>query len=278
MPACRGARLGPVAAPSVEVQQRRDLARRKSRRGAAPAAGRPCSRRSSTPHPTGHGPPSSTKSTSVPRSARTCSAVVGLTRPKRLADGAARPPPNRSSSSSVSGWAGTRTPTVSRPPVTTSEHVSGPRHQQRQRPRPARVGEHRSGRRASSPPSRRAVSAVGDVDDQRMVGRPALDGEDPLAPRRRWKRLRPGRTRSRWGWPPARRRQARPSARDRDRRVTLGTASRNSRAASMNANDSGVAKWSTLRKVRSVALGSASASGRPARRSRGRRSRPASGR
>ena len=40
------------------------------------------------------GPPSSTRSTSSPRSARTSAAVVGLTRPNRLADGAATPPPN----------------------------------------------------------------------------------------------------------------------------------------------------------------------------------------
>ena len=37
--------------------------------------------------PTRHGPPSSTRSTASPRSATTSAAVVGLTRPKRLADG-----------------------------------------------------------------------------------------------------------------------------------------------------------------------------------------------
>ncbi len=70
--------------------------------------------------PTEHGPPSSTTSTSVPRSARTWAAVVGLTRPNRLAEGAAIPPPKAASSSRARGWAGTRSPTVAAPPVTAS--------------------------------------------------------------------------------------------------------------------------------------------------------------
>jgi hypothetical protein len=41
--------------------------------------------------PTLHGPPSRTSGTASPSSSRTCSAVVGLIRPKRLADGAAMP-------------------------------------------------------------------------------------------------------------------------------------------------------------------------------------------
>ena len=42
--------------------------------------------------PTWQGPPSSTRATASPSSSRTCCAVVGLMRPKRLAEGAARPP------------------------------------------------------------------------------------------------------------------------------------------------------------------------------------------
>jgi hypothetical protein len=38
--------------------------------------------------PIEHGPPSSTRSTESPKSLMTCSALVGLTRPKRFADGA----------------------------------------------------------------------------------------------------------------------------------------------------------------------------------------------
>ena len=69
----------------------------------------------------------------------------GLTRPKRLADGAATPPPKRCSSSSASGCAGTRSPTLESPPVVTSgtraffstSKVSGP-------------GQHASARRSAA--------------------------------------------------------------------------------------------------------------------------------
>jgi len=84
--------------------------------------------------PTSLGPPSRTRSTSEPRSARTWSARVGLTAPKRFADGAAIPPPSETSSAWAIGCAGTRSPTVSCPPVTSSgtpgarrrTNVSGP--------------------------------------------------------------------------------------------------------------------------------------------------------
>ena len=91
--------------------------------------------------PIGLGPPSRITSragsSDGPRSARTWAAVVGLTRPKRFADGAAIATPVVASSCCVSGWAGARTPTVSRPPVTTSgtrdergsSSVSGPGQQ-----------------------------------------------------------------------------------------------------------------------------------------------------
>ena len=90
--------------------------------------------------PTGHGPPSRTTSRSgsrnPARSSTTWAAVVGLTSPKRFADGAASPVPVSRISSSVIGWAGTRSPTESRPPVTSSGTrsdrgtmiVSGPGH------------------------------------------------------------------------------------------------------------------------------------------------------
>ena len=65
-------------------------------------------------------PPSSTTRTASPNSSRTCSARVGLTRPKRLADGAAMPPPNAVNSCCAIGCEGTRIATVSCPPVTTS--------------------------------------------------------------------------------------------------------------------------------------------------------------
>ncbi len=70
--------------------------------------------------PTPQGPPSRIAPSDAPNSARTCSAVVGLTAPNRFADGAATPPPNPCSSASATGCAGTRRPTVSNPPVTAS--------------------------------------------------------------------------------------------------------------------------------------------------------------
>ena len=79
--------------------------------------------------PTPQGPPSSTSRAS-PSSSCTCKAVVGLTRPKRLALGAARPhtggPPSSGllpgaaqacSTAWATGWAGQRRPTLSWPPV-----------------------------------------------------------------------------------------------------------------------------------------------------------------
>ncbi|CAB4736430.1 unannotated protein [freshwater metagenome] len=60
--------------------------------------------------PSEHAPPSSTKSISSPNSATTAEAEVGLTRPKRFADGAATPSPKDLSSACATFWAGTRKP------------------------------------------------------------------------------------------------------------------------------------------------------------------------
>jgi hypothetical protein len=62
--------------------------------------------------------------------------VVGLTRFDRLALGAATAPPKARSSSSATGWSGTRSPTVARPAVTSGQidaafgttSVNGPGH------------------------------------------------------------------------------------------------------------------------------------------------------
>jgi len=65
-------------------------------------------------------PPSRIQGTDSPRSARTCSAAVGLTRPNRLAEGAATPlPPSASKASSkacATGCEGQRKPIESWPP------------------------------------------------------------------------------------------------------------------------------------------------------------------
>ncbi len=73
--------------------------------------------------PTSLWPPSSTMATvpSAPNSSMTCWAVVGLTLPNLLAEGAAmppRPPLKACSSAMATGWDGQRRPTVSWPPET----------------------------------------------------------------------------------------------------------------------------------------------------------------
>ena len=128
--------------------------------------------------PTRHGPPSRISGTASPNSARTCAAVVGLMWPKRLADGAAMPLPNARSRASASGWSGTRRATVSCPPVTALGTRGAARQDQRQRAGPEGRGERPRGRPARRPPSRRAARLGRQVDDQRVLGRPALEGKD----------------------------------------------------------------------------------------------------
>src|ERR1041385_1544526 len=111
--------------------------------------------------PTSVGPPSSTRSTSPPRSAYTCAEVVGETWPKRFAEGAATPPPNCSSKFRATGCDGRRMPTVSWPPVTKSfafcerrrTRVSGPGQNFAPRRR-AEAGVSRVQEKASPPPRR----------------------------------------------------------------------------------------------------------------------------
>ncbi len=93
-------------------------------------------------------------SSQIPRSATTCAAVVGLTAPNRLADGAANGTPADRISSRAIGCAGTRSPTVSRPPATAAGsrsergtiNVSGPGQHVAASARAAgdAVGAHRS--------------------------------------------------------------------------------------------------------------------------------------
>ena len=87
-----------------------------SRRQAAATPGRRLRHRArliSTP--TMHGPLSSTAAMAPASSANTCRAAVGLTRPERLADGAATGRPNSRSNARAVSCAGTRTATVSSP-------------------------------------------------------------------------------------------------------------------------------------------------------------------
>ena len=74
--------------------------------------------------PTADAPPSTISATRSAKSSATCRGVVGEMRPKRLADGAAMPVPpaaaNARSNACATGCDGTRRPTLSCPPVTTS--------------------------------------------------------------------------------------------------------------------------------------------------------------
>ena len=65
--------------------------------------------------PTSVGPPSRIISTRLPRSSATCDASVGLTRPERLAEGAAIGLPKAASNLCATGWAGARIATESSP-------------------------------------------------------------------------------------------------------------------------------------------------------------------
>ncbi len=60
------------------------------------------------------------------------------------------------SSARATGCDGTRRPTLSWPPVTTSRHVGCARHDQRQRARPERVGQRARAARHCARPSRRS--------------------------------------------------------------------------------------------------------------------------
>ena len=109
--------------------------------------------------------------------ARHCAAVVGLTRPERLADGAATGRPTARSSVCATGCAGARTATVSSPALASSDtppsvrrgstRVSGPGQKRRAAARP--VVEHGQRLRLGEPR---------DVHDQRVEARPSFRGED----------------------------------------------------------------------------------------------------
>ena len=119
-------------------------------------------------------PPSSTSS-SAPNSSTTCAAVVGLTRPKRFALGAAMPGTPRvaralASSAWATGCAGQRRPIVGWPrgggvgdcPARRATMtVSGPG--QKASIRRSATGGHGRGEALGA-------GAIGDVDDQRMAG------------------------------------------------------------------------------------------------------------
>ena len=146
---------------------------------------------------------------------RRAAAVVGLTRPKRLALGAATPatPVRRRrprSSACATGCDGQRRPMVSCPPAAAARHAGLARHDQRQRPGPEGLHQLLRERRQRLREARQRLAPVasGHVHDQRMVAGPALGGEDAGHGARRCRRRRPGRRPSRSGRRPARRRRS----------------------------------------------------------------------
>ncbi len=118
------------------------------------------------------------RSSSAPRPWATWAAVVGLTAPEGLADGAAMGPPNASSRSWATGSAGTRSATVSSPAQARSEtgesaarastSVSGPGQNASAKSFGARV-EHGQALRAG---------ARANMHNQGIEARPLLGGED----------------------------------------------------------------------------------------------------
>ena len=69
-------------------------------------------------------PPSRIRSISGPKSRATCAAVTGLTRPERLADGAASGRPAAAITASATGCAGTRSATLCKPARAAAQTVA----------------------------------------------------------------------------------------------------------------------------------------------------------
>ena len=130
------------------------------------------------------------------------------------------PPRTAPAAPASAGEPGTRSPTVSRPPVTASRTRLGAGQQQRQRSRPARVGEDGGAAAGRRPPTRRASRGRCGRSAGWSAGRSLAAKIRPTAAADRRRRHR-GRTRSRWGWRPGRRGSA--GRRRRATSVVTGT-------------------------------------------------------
>ena len=143
--------------------------------------------------PIGHGPPSRISGDfRRPNSAATCGAVVGLTRPERLAEGAAIGRPAARSSACATGCAGARTASVSRPALASSDTPLSSRRRQHQGqragPEPRAIA---SRARSSNDRERLGLGETRDMHDQRIEARPAFRREDACdGARRSWHRRR----------------------------------------------------------------------------------------
>ena len=171
--------------------------------------------------PTGQAPPSSTGSDS-PNSDATWLAVVGLTRPKRFALGAATPGTPSAAAARSSAWPPGGPGSAGRcacPPAAAVATPGARRHDQGHGPgQNAAIRRSATGRAPQRTCGRRRSAHV---HDQRMVGRAALGGEDPATAASR-PRVRPGHRRSRSERPPVRRRASRRAARSARRRGRAG--------------------------------------------------------
>ena len=215
-------RVGVPAARSGAPKTRRERAHRRCRPDAAASARRRRTRRSCSRCRPSHAPPSTISETRVAqvvgdvlrRGRRDAPEAIGRRRGDAAAAGAAK----AASSACATGCDGTRRPTLSWPPVTTSAHV---RRRAAGSGSAARARTRRPARRAPRGTSRaqRAVRCASlHVHDHRMVGGPALGGEDRAHGRRVARVARRARRRSRWERPRARPRAGARGVRERRRR------------------------------------------------------------
>ena len=182
--------------------------------------------------PTGRGPPSSTRrargSRTPPRSSSTWRAVVGLTAPEAVGRRRRQPVRVRSSSSSVSGWAGAEADRLAAARHAV-DHVPSraapassvvPASSVARRATAAVAGSRRRPTRSMSPTAMWTISGW-------PTGRPLTSKMRATAAG--CGRRRRARTRSRSGWPRGRRREApRPRHDVGGQQVSCGTASMNS--------------------------------------------------
>ncbi len=177
--ACRARATSPRSGAAPTPEERFDAP---TRHTAEPERSRDAAREQSTmvdSTPTRHGPPSSTRSTSAPRSSRTSAAVVGLTRPKRLADGAATSPAEGAQQLERERLVGYAQPDGGEPTGHRVGHALGPGHDHGQRAGPARPRQHRadSGTVLAHCVEQRGIA---EVHDHRVVGRATLHREEPV--------------------------------------------------------------------------------------------------
>ncbi len=163
--------------------------------------------------PTLHGPPSRISGTRSPSSSATCAAVVGLMRPKRLADGAAMPAMLALGTGEAAQqferdrMAGHAQADGILPAGDGVGHPGLLLQDQRQRAGPEGFHQLPGDRWHLLGPVVDGIVA-GQMDDQRVVGRAGPWRRKSWPPPPGWRHPPPGRRPSRSGWRPVRRRAA----------------------------------------------------------------------